>query len=305
MTMLRSFLLYLSEKEAPKKLLTGHSWGRRLAARFIAGEALEDAVRAVRALNGEGFDSTLDCLGESVHDASAAREASATYLGILDRLAAERLRSHVSIKLTQLGLAIDETLALENLAALSERARQLGNFIRIDMEGSAYTESTLRVFRRLNAPREVLGMVIQSYLRRSEKDVGELLKCGSRIRLVKGAYQEPPELAFPRKADVDANFVKLMGMMLASGAFHAIATHDERMIAATLEFVRGRGIKPDRFEFQMLYGIRRQLQRDLLRRGYRVRVYVPYGKQWYAYFMRRLAERPANLIFLLRNLLRA
>jgi proline dehydrogenase len=303
--MLRSLLLYLSEKEAPKKLLTAHSWGRRLAARFIAGESLEDAVRAVRALNAEGFDATLDCLGESVHDASTAQEACGVYLGILDRLAAERLRSHVSIKLTQLGLAIDEKLTLQHLAALTERAQKLGNFIRVDMESSAYTESTLRVFRQLNAPRETLGMVIQSYLRRSEQDVAELVKCGARIRLVKGAYQEPAEVAFPHKSDVDANFVRLMKMMLASGIFHAIATHDDRMIAATIATARESSLDADRFEFQMLYGIRRQLQRDLLKQGYRVRVYVPYGKQWYAYFMRRLAERPANLIFLLRNFFRA
>ena len=303
--MLRSLLLYLSEKEAPKELLTGHTWGRRLAARFIAGESPQDAVRAVRALNAEGFEATLDCLGESVHDASAAKEACEVYLGVLDRLAAERLRSHVSIKLTQLGLAIDEALTLRHLAALTERAQKLGNFIRIDMESSAYTESTLRVFRQLNAPRETLGMVIQSYLRRSEQDVADLVKCGARIRLVKGAYQEPAEIAFPHKSDVDANFFRLMKMMLASDNFHAIATHDDRLIAATLAFARERGLAADRFEFQMLYGIRRQLQRDLLKQGYRVRVYVPYGKQWYAYFMRRLAERPANLIFLLRNFFRA
>jgi proline dehydrogenase len=303
--MLRSLLLYLSEKEAPKKLLTGHTWGRRLAARFIAGESLEDAVRAVRALNAEGFEATLDCLGESVHDASAAKEACEVYLAVLDRLAAERLRSHVSIKLTQLGLAIDEALTLRHLAALTERAQKLGNFIRIDMESSAYTESTLRVFRQLNAPRETLGMVIQSYLRRSEQDVADLVKCGARIRLVKGAYQEPAEIAFPHKSDVDANFVKLMKRMLSSDIFHAIATHDDRMIAATIAFARERSLAADRFEFQMLYGIRRQLQRDLLKQGWRVRVYVPYGKQWYAYFMRRLGERPANLIFLLRNFFRA
>lgn len=303
--MLRSLLLYLSEKEFPKKFLTGHSWGRRLAARFIAGESLEDAVRAVRALNAEGFDATLDCLGESVHDAATAAEACRVYLGVLDRLAAEQLRSHVSVKLTQLGLAMDEQLALKNMVALSERARQLGNFIRIDMESSAYTESTLRLFRELNAPREVVGVVIQSYLRRSEEDVRELLRCGARIRLVKGAYQEPPELAFPDKGDVDRNFVELMKMMLASDGYHAIATHDERIIATTCGFTRAAAIAADRFEFQMLYGIRRQLQRDLLRQGYRVRVYVPYGVQWYAYFMRRLAERPANLLFLLRNLFRA
>jgi proline dehydrogenase len=302
--MLRAFLLYLSEKETPKKILTGHSFGRRLAQRFIAGETLEDAVKAVRTLNDEGFDATLDCLGESVHDASAAAEACETYLGILDRLAAEGLRSHVSIKLTQLGLAIDEAMTVKHLRALCERARQHYNFIRIDMESSAYTESTLGVFRTVNEPREVLGMVIQSYLRRSEQDVGELLKCEARIRLVKGAYQEPPDLAFPHKKDVDGNFVKLTQMLLASGVYHAIATHDERMIGAARDFAEARGLGKDRFEFQMLYGIRRQLQRDLKQQGFRVRVYVPYGKQWYAYFMRRLAERPANLFFLLKNLFR-
>jgi proline dehydrogenase len=303
--MLRSSLLYLSEKEFPKKLMTGHSLGRRFASRFIAGETLEDAVHAVRSLNSEGFETTLDCLGESVQDASAAKEACAAYLGVLDRLASQQIRSHVSIKLTQLGLAIDEALAQQHLAMLCERARKIGTFIRIDMESSAYTESTLRVFRELNAPREVLGVVIQSYLRRSENDVAELLKSGARIRLVKGAYQEPPELAFPQKQDVDGNFVKLMQLMLASDSYHAIATHDERMIAATRDFARAQGLAPERYEFQMLYGIRRQLQRNLLRQGCRVRVYVPYGKQWYAYFMRRLAERPANLFFLLRNLFRA
>lgn len=302
--MLRSLLLYLSEKEGPKNFLAGHSWGRRLAGRFIAGEDLEDAVRAVRALNAEGFDVTLDYLGESVGDRGAAAEACQVYLGLLDRLAAHGLRSHVSIKLTQLGLAIGEAVALRHLAALAERAARHHNFIRIDMEGSAFTESTLRVFRQLNAPRHLLGVVIQSYLHRSEKDVEELLKLGARVRLVKGAYQEPPELAFPKKADVDRNFVKLMEMLLASGGYHAIATHDEHLIAATREFARAHGLGPDRFEFQMLYGIRRRLLRALLRQGFRARVYVPYGKQWYAYFMRRLAERPANLLFLLRNMFR-
>jgi proline dehydrogenase len=303
--MLRSLLLYLSEQQGLKNFLSRRALGRRLAARFIAGENLEDAVRAVRALNAEGFDATLDYLGESVDAEAAANEACGIYLDVLDRLAAEKLRSHVSIKLTQLGLAMDEALALRHLAALCERAAHHGNFIRIDMEGSAFTESTLRVFRQVAVPSDVLGVVIQSYLRRSEKDVAELLQMGARIRLVKGAYQEPPELAFPSKADVDRNFVVFTEALLAGGGYHAIATHDEKMIAATLAFVERRGIGSERFEFQMLYGIRRQLQRDLLRRGYRVRIYVPYGKQWYAYFMRRLAERPANLLFLLRNFLRA
>lgn len=302
--MLRAILLYLSEKDFPKKILTGHSFGRKLARRFIAGDSLEDAVRAVRAINAEGFDATLDCLGESVHDASAAAEACEVYLGILNRLAAEGLRSHVSIKLTQLGMAIDEQLALRHLRDLCERAKQHHNFIRIDMESSAYTETTMRIFRTVNEPRDVLGMVIQSYLRRSARDVEELVHWGARVRLVKGAYQEPPDLAYPNKKDVDANFVKLTEMLLASGQYHAIATHDDRMIEATKEMAAARGLGKDKFEFQMLYGIRRQLQRDLLQQGFRVRVYVPYGKQWYAYFMRRLAERPANLLFLIKNFFR-
>lgn len=302
--MLRSLLLYLSEREGPKNFLTQRSLGRQLARRFIAGEELEDAVRAVRELNAAGFEATLDYLGESVEEPSAAEDACKVYLAILDRLAAEGLRSHVSVKLTQLGLAIDEGMACQHLQAICERAARYHNFVRIDMEGSAYTESTLRVFRDLHGPRDVLGVAIQAYLYRSEKDVEDLLKCGGRIRLVKGAYQEPPELAFPRKADVDRSFLRLTEKLLASGVYHAIATHDARLIAATQAFARARGLGADRYEFQMLYGIRRHLQRELLRAGYRVRVYVPYGRQWYPYFMRRLAERPANLLFLMRNLLR-
>jgi proline dehydrogenase len=302
--MLRSFLLFLSEREAPKQLLLRSSLGRRLAARFIAGEELADAVAAVRRLTAAGFAVTLDYLGESVHEARHAEEACQVYLSILDRLVAENLQSHVSVKLTQLGLAIDEALVRRHLEAICQRAAQYGNFVRIDMEGSAYTDATLRVFRAAGAPREVLGIVIQAYLYRSERDVEELLREGARIRLCKGAYKEPSKLAFPRKADVDRNYIKLMEIMLRSGHYHALATHDPRMVAATQAFARAHGIGVDRFEFQMLYGIRRRLQRELLDQGYRVRVYVPYGRQWYPYFMRRLAERPANLFFLLRNLLR-
>ena len=302
--MLRSFLLYLSEREFPKKLLLKSSLGRRLAGRFIAGEALDDALGVVRRLSAQGFKVTLDYLGESVHEPAAAAEACQVYLKILDRLAAEGLRSHISIKLTQLGLALDEATTRRHLAAIAERAALHHNFVRIDMESSAHTDATLRAFHAVNAPRDVLGIVIQSYLYRSEEDVEELLQSGAHIRLCKGAYKEPPELAFPRKQDVDRNYVRLMQMLLSSGHYHAIATHDPQMVAATKEFARTRGLGPDRFEFQMLYGIRRRLQRQLLREGFRVRVYVPYGRQWYAYFMRRLAERPANLLFLLRNLLR-
>jgi proline dehydrogenase len=222
----------------------------------------------------------------------------------MERLQREGLRANISVKLTALGLALDEGLARQQVGALVERAGQLQTFVRIDMEGSAFTESTLRVFRLVDAPRDRLGIVIQSYLYRSEQDVDDLLARGARIRLVKGAYKEPPEIAFPKKADVDANFVKLTEKMLASGIYHAIGTHDAAMVDATLDFARRRNIGPDKFEFQMLYGVRRRLQRELLQKGYRVRIYVPYGEQWYPYFMRRLAERPANVLFLLRNLVR-
>ncbi len=302
--MLRTFLLYLSERETPKKFLTRHSWGRRLARRFIAGEELADALWVVRQLNQDGFEVTLDYLGEAVHESAAAEEACRVYIEILDHLAQDGLRSHISVKPTQLGLAIDESLTVRLLRSVCERAWLHHTFVRIDMESSAYVDATLRVFRALDAPRDALGLVIQSYLYRSEKDVDELLKEGAYIRLVKGAYKEPPDVAFPRKKDVDRNFQKLMESMLASGFYHAIATHDERLIASAIEFARAHNLSPERFEFQMLYGIRRRLQRDLLKQGWRVRVYVPFGHQWYAYFMRRLAERPANLFFLMRNLFR-
>jgi proline dehydrogenase len=303
--MLRSTLLYLAEKQTPKKLLTGHALGRRMAARFIAGEELEEALKVVRRLNAEGFMVTLDLLGESVREAPEAGAACQAYVHLLKRLAVEGLKSHVSVKLTQLGLAMEEGLACRHLKMICECAAQHHNFVRVDMEGSAFTEATLRIFRMVNAPRDVVGIVIQSYLYRSDQDVEALLKCGARIRLVKGAYDEPREIAYRRKRDVDRSFARLMARMLSSGIYHAIATHDERLIAAAREYARVHNIPPERYEFQLLYGIRRDLQRDLLRQGERVRLYVPYGRQWYAYFMRRLAERPANLLFLLRHLFRA
>ncbi len=209
------------------------------------------------------------------------------------------------MKLTQLGLAIDEGLARRNLGRLAESAARHNNFVRVDMEGSAFTEATVRVFCSVDAPREVMGIAIQSYLHRTEADVAELLKRGVRIRLVKGAYKEPPDIAFSQKREVDRNYLTLTEKLLTSGVYHAIATHDERIIAATERFAHDHGISADSFEFQLLYGIRRHLQRTLIRQGWQVRLYVPYGREWYAYFMRRLAERPANLFFLMRNLLRA
>jgi len=304
MHMLRSLLLFLSESESPKRLFLGTWLGRRLSSRFVAGEEIDDALQVIRHTHNQGFTVTLDYLGESVRKPEAAEAACQTYLQLLDRLAAERLESHVSVKLTQLGLTIDEPMARRNLARIVERAARYNIFVRVDMEGSAYTEATLRAVCSIDAPRDVLGVVIQAYLFRSAADIDELVKRGIRIRLVKGAYQEPPDVAFPHKRDVDRNYRELTQKLLASEAYHAIATHDEQLIAFTEDLARKRGLKQDQFEFQMLYGVRRQLQRELVKAGWRVRLYVPFGREWYPYFMRRLAERPANLLFLLRNLIR-
>ena len=302
--MLRALLLYLSERKTPQQLLVHLPGARKLPQRFIAGVTLADALAAVIRLKDAGFGFTLDHLGEGVHEPSAAETACRGYIAMLDRLAHEGFRPNISIKLTALGLAWDEALARRHLAALAERARRHHGFVRIDMEGSPYVEGTLRAFRDVDAPSESLGVVIQSYLRRSAHDVDTLIARGARVRLVKGAYKEPAEIAFADKKDVDANFVELAERLLASGGYHAIATHDPAMIAAAQDFARRQKIASDRYEFQMLYGVRRRLQRELLRQGYRVRIYVPYGEQWYPYFMRRLAERPANVLFLLRNLFR-
>lgn len=303
--MLRPFLLYLSERETPKRILLHSSVRGRLTSRFIAGEELEDAVRAVRYLNAEGFEATLDLLGESVHDRATAEAACRAYLNLLDRIAVDGLRSHVSVKLSQLGLDVDPALARRHIELLVERAAERHNFVRIDMEGSALVRNTLRIFHEVNASRDLLGVVIQSYLRRSETDVEGLIQSGARVRLVKGAYQEPASVAFQRKGEVDSNYSKLMEKLLSRGNYPAIATHDPNLVEGAKSFAKARGIPADRFEFQMLFGIRRRLQRELLSQGYRVRIYVPFGKQWYAYFMRRLAERPANLFFLLRNMFRS
>ncbi len=278
--------------------------GRHLASRFVAGLTVEDAIRVTRDLDGQGFAVSLDSLGESVRSEEAARSAAAVYHQLLNAIAQEHLNANVSVKLTGVGMDVSPELAESTAGEIVAHAARLRNFVRIDMEGSPYTEATIALTERLHAayPGSV-GTVLQAYLYRTELDAGRLLAAGIRIRLCKGAYKEPATLAFPKKADVDRNYVKLMQAMLPSGIFCGIATHDEAMVEATERFAADQGIAKSAFEFQMLFGVRRDLQRELLRRGYGVRVYLPFGTDWYPYFMRRLAERPANVLFLLKNLI--
>lgn len=247
---------------------------------------------------------SLDHLGENVASTSDAQRSRDAYLEIFEAIAQERLQANVSCKLTQLGLDINNEFCTGLVLSIVERAASLDNFLRIDMEGSAYTQRTVDLVKRIRARNPAVGTVIQSYLYRSEKDVADLLSRGCRIRLCKGAYKEPEEVAFPKKADVDGNYVRLMQMLISSGFYHAIATHDPRMIGATIRYAAAKGISKDDFEFQMLYGVRADLQRRLVKDGYRLRIYIPFGNEWLAYFMRRLAERPANVGFILRNLFR-
>src|SRR6185437_5285276 len=300
---MRELLLRLSERKRLAPLIMRNRASRRVARRFVAGQTLEDAVAAARAMNDSGRAVSLDLLGENVSNEAGARRAAESYVAIFDRIAQERLDANVSLKLTQLGLDLSQPRCVELLEGIVAHAARLGNFVRIDMEGSAYTERTVQIAKQVRAKYENVGAVMQAYLRQTEADVSSLLASGCRIRLCKGAYKEPPEVAFAEKSDVDANYVRLMQILLPSGIYHGIATHDPAMIRATEDFARARGIGRDQFEFQMLYGIRTDLQARLVREGYRLRVYVPYGSEWFSYFMRRLAERPANLIFFLRNLL--
>ena len=302
--MMKSALLYLSEREAPKQLLTRIPLFNKMTHRFVAGETLGEASAAIRELNAHGITATFDHLGEAIKNEAEARAEVEMYERILDRIQADGLDSNVSLKLTQLGLDISEELCIANLTEIVRHAAGYGNFVRIDMEDSAHTDATLAVFRAVRAESENVGIVIQSYLYRSEDDVRSLLDMGARIRLCKGAYAEPPEVAFPEKAQVDDNYVRLMKILLESGIYHGIATHDPKMIDATTRFAAERGIPPSAFEFQMLYGIARQRQVELVAEGYNMRVYVPYGRAWYPYFMRRLAERPANVLFVLRAMLK-
>ena len=303
--MMRSILIGLSQSKAMERFVLSNGLARKMSRRFVAGEELPDALAAAQASNRAGMKVSLDYLGENVATPEDAVKARAMYIGVFDRIAQAKLDANVSLKLTQLGLDLGQDFCFEQAAAIVAHAAALGNFVRLDMEGSAYTDRTVDMTRRLRGKYDAVGTVIQAYLYRSEKDITALLEIGCRIRLCKGAYLEPPEIAFPEKNDVDANYVKLMKILLASGIYHGIATHDPAMIAATIEYAAANTIAKDKFEFQMLYGIRVDLQQRLVRDGYRMRVYIPYGRDWFPYFMRRLAERPANMLFLARNLFRS
>ena len=278
--------------------------GVRLSSRFIAGMTLEDALRVAASVNAQGMAVTLDSLGESVTSESEAHRAAEVYHQLLDAIAARKLNANVSIKLTQMGLEQSPALAESIAGSLARHASETNNFVRVDMEDSHLTQATLGIVRRLHSRsnlRDSIGIVIQAYLYRSQSDIEQLLAEGIRVRLCKGAYNEPHTVAFPTKAEVDQNYVRLTGMLLDSPIYHAIATHDQNMIEAAKNIAAEHGVDRSHFEFQMLYGIRRDLQRQLVAEGYRVRVYVPFGTEWYPYFMRRLAERPANVLFMARN----
>jgi proline dehydrogenase len=304
---LRAAFISLSESKSLRSAAEKTWAGQRLSRRFVAGTTIDDALAATRAVNQLGLSVSVDNLGENVTNAGEARHSAQLYHQLLDRISEQGLNANVSLKLTHMGLDVDESLAYQISSALVEHAARLDSFVRVDMEGSPYTQRTLDFVHRLHseaALRGHAGAVIQSYLHRSEKDVEQLIAEGIRVRLCKGAYKEPPEIAFEKKSDVDSNYVKLMKMLLKSGVYHGMATHDEKMIRATIDFARGEKIPATAFEFQMLYGIRSDLQRKLVHEGWRCRVYIPFGSEWYPYFMRRLAERPANALFILKNLFR-
>ena len=282
----------------------GMAPGGGFARRFIAGETAAEAIAAVQPLRQQGLLLTLDYLGESVSSSAAAAAAAADYVKIIDAIVASGIERNISLKLTQLGLDVDRATAIDNMRRILEPADANGFFVRIDMENSPYTDATLAILETLwQQGHHNIGTVIQTCLKRSEGDIRRLNAIGARVRLVKGAYKEPADVAFQKKSEVDAAFVELMRLLLDEGKYPAIATHDPDMIDATKAYARRKGYTNDRFEFQMLYGIRRDLQTALVKEGYRMRVYVPFGKQWYPYFMRRLGERPANVAFVLKGIL--
>ena len=304
--MLRKTLLYLSNQQRLFRFVRNNGFARRLARRFVAGETIEEALDAVVELNARKITASLDLLGESVFNEGEARAAGREYLMILDRIHERKLDANVSVKLTAMGLDIDEDLCVEIMHSIIGRAREYGSFVRIDMEGSAYTEKTLRIFYERLYPvfGNHVGIVLQSYLYRTEDDVKRAVNEQVRVRLCKGAYQEPATVAYPKKDEVDAAYVRGMHALMSGGNYPGLATHDEALITEAKRFAAAEQIAVERYEFQMLYGVRRDLQEDLVRDGYRLRVYVPFGTQWYPYLMRRLAERPANLMFMTGSVVR-
>jgi proline dehydrogenase len=307
MSILRSLFIAASRNRTLRRFCERSTVGARLSSRFVAGLEIEDALYAAESLNRMGMTATLDSLGESVTTEAEAHSAADIYHRLLDQIAARKLDAHISVKLTQMGLEIAPELAFAVAEGLAQHAASVGSFLRIDMEDSTLTQATLDLVRRLHTRQMLhgkIGVVVQAYLYRSENDIAQLLADGVRVRLCKGAYKESASIAFQRKADVDENYVRLSCRLLESGIFHGLATHDEKMIAAARSYASRHRVGPSSFEFQMLYGIRRDLQKDLVRAGYNVRVYVPFGREWYPYFMRRLAERPANVIFLVKNFFR-
>ncbi len=305
--MLRAAFISLSESKSIRSAAEKTWLGQRLSRRFVAGTTTEDALAATRAMNQLGLSVSVDNLGENVTNADEARHSAQLYHQMLDQMSAQKLDANVSMKLTHMGLDVDPTLAFDIATKLVQHAARINNFVRVDMEGSPYTQRTLDFVRKLHSSPEnagKVGAVIQAYLFRSEKDIEQLMAERIRVRLCKGAYKESPEISFEKKEDTDANYIKLMKMLLKSGVYHGIATHDENMIRATIEFAQKEKIPTSAFEFQMLYGIRRDLQQKLVKDGWGCRVYVPFGTEWYPYLMRRLAERPANAIFILKNLVR-
>jgi len=308
--MLRTFFVRLSENPSLRTFAESSSLGRRVSSRFVAGTEIADAVRATQAINRASMSVSIDNLGENVTNPNEARHSAQLYHQILDAIAANQLNANISLKLTHMGLDVDEKLAREIVSELVSKAAAMDppGFVRVDMEGSPYTQRTLDFVHELHAMpgnANSVGTVIQSYLKRSESDVEKLLAERIRIRLCKGAYKESAEIAFPLKSEVDANYVNLMKILMKSGIYHGLATHDENIIQQAQAFAVREKLSRDSFEFQMLYGIRRDLQRKLARDGWRLRVYIPFGSEWYPYFMRRLGERPANVLFIVRNLLRS
>jgi proline dehydrogenase len=302
--LLRDTLLYLAENDKLRNFVITNRATRGVSRRFVAGETLDEAIEATRVINQRGMHVSLDHLGENVSEAQAARSATQDFITALDTIKLTAIDANISIKLTALGLDISQQLCEENVCKLLEHANKYSTFVRIDMEGSPYTDQTIDIVLRMHKQFEHMGTVIQSCLYRSKKDVEQLIAQGVRVRLVKGAYKEPDTIAMQEKRDVDHSYVQLMMMLLSRGNYPAIATHDEAIINATCKYARDHGISKEAFEFQMLYGIRRDLQEKLVGQGYNMRIYIPYGSQWYPYLMRRMAERPANLVFVMSNALR-